>query len=112
MSSPSGALMPIVHVRPPETVVHSGDVALTSNETATPGVVTPTAVVFKSEKLIEVVVGSIVCVWREALESVVAGILMENDAGARPLPAGGAVAMGADEARVGGVPELPPPPPH
>ena len=93
---PIGAFIPIVHERaPPAPAVHSDEPALTSNDVAVCGNVTPAASVFSRRKLIAVVAAFTVCVRREMLEFPAPGILIANEAGASPGPAGGAVITGA-----------------
>ena len=104
--------MPRLHEREPSAaVVHTEELLLTSNVLG--GGIGSVESVFSKVKLIDVVALFTVWVWRETLDDAALGILMENEAGARPPPAaGGAVVTGAAVPCVVGALAEPPPPPH
>jgi hypothetical protein len=99
----------MVHVRPPSTGVQSGDAPLIS-KFAGAGVGATVEVVLSSVNVTLVVSVLTVCVRRETLDELAAGILIENEAGASPAP----LVIGADVGAVftTGALAVPPPPPH
>src|SRR5476649_1701054 len=104
--------MPRLHEREPSAaVVHTEELLLTSNVLG--GGIGSVESVFSKVKLLDVVALFTVWVSRETVDDAALGILMENEAGARPPFAGGAVVIpgaGVAVLRTGGAPELPPPP--